>query len=183
MALPWRRTGRPFDFRYFRFSVCRPRVSWGWEDSNLRIGRFVCWCGLEGNGVSFAFKPDPKLPQAGGIGRKKAKPRRKASAARWEQIRERKLGPCRVCQGVSAGVQLHHLASKGAFLGADTESNLVPLCGVCHDRVTRRDREACAALRRSLTDAEYAYATERMGEVAFEAWYPVVFERVDRRAQ
>lgn len=121
----------------------------------------------------FAFKPDPKPPMSGGIGRKKPAPRRRAGAARWAEIRERKLGPCRVCEG-EFGVQLHHLVPR-AQLGADTEANLVPLCRVCHDKVTRRDREACAVLRRSLTDQEYAYACERLGESVFERYYPVEY--------
>ena len=123
----------------------------------------------------FAFKPDPKLPQSGGIGRKKPASRRRAGSARWAELRARKLGPCRCCQG-SVGIQLHHLVPR-AQLGADTESNLVPLCRVCHDRVTRRDKAACKALRLSLSDEEYAYASERLGEDLFEAYYPVVYDR------
>ena len=119
--------------------------------------------------------PVPKLPQSGGIGRKKPASRRRAGSARWAELRERKLGPCRVCGGLNA-TQLHHLVPR-AQLGADTESNLVPLCRVCHDRVTRRDKAACAALRESLKDAEYAYANERLGETTFDAYYPVEYER------
>jgi 5-methylcytosine-specific restriction endonuclease McrA len=124
----------------------------------------------------FAFKPDPKLPVSGGIGRKKPKGRRKAGAARWQEIREKKLGPCRVCAGVAANVQLHHLVPR-AQLGADTEANLVPLCPICHDRVTRREPVACATLRVNLRDDEYAYACEKLGESLFEAYYPVRYER------
>lgn len=121
------------------------------------------------------FAPDPKLPQSGGIGRKKPAARRKVGAVRWAEIRERKLGPCRVCNGLRlGGHQLHHLVPR-AHLGADTEANLVPLCRVCHDAVTRRDPFACAALRRSLTDAEYAYACERLGETTFDRYYPVEY--------
>lgn len=128
-----------------------------------------------------AFKgPVPKLPQSGGIGRKKPASRRRAGSARWAELRERKLGPCRVCRGGDGGgafpIQLHHLVPR-AQLGADTESNLVPLCRACHDRVTRRDKAACAALRESLSDEEYSYATERLGESLFESYYPVVYER------
>ena len=119
--------------------------------------------------------PDEKLPQSGGIGRKKPAGKRRAGAARWAEIRERKDGPCRVCGGL-VGIQFHHLVPR-AQLGADTEANLVPLCRVCHDAVTRRDREACAALRRSLTDSEYAYANERLGEDLFERYYPVRWEK------
>src|SRR5689334_15180300 len=116
----------------------------------------------------FAFKPDPKIATGkGGTGQKKYKARRKAGAARWQEIRERKLGPCRVCKGESPAMQLHHLVPR-AHLGADCESNLVPLCATCHDKVTRHDRSACAALRQSLTDAEYSYATEKLGETVFE---------------
>lgn len=112
------------------------------------------------------------------LGRGPKRPtRRKASKKRWEEIRDRKDGVCRICGGAPPN-QLHHLASRGKNLGSDTEANLVPLCGVCHKRVTEYDLEACAILRRSLTDAEYAYTVEALGETAFEARYPVAYRKV-----
>ncbi len=123
----------------------------------------------------FAFKPDPKLPQSGGISRKKPAGRRKAGSARWAQIREHKMGPCRVCDGLT-GIQLHHLVPR-AQMGSDTEANVVPLCRVCLDKVTRRDKEACELLRVRMTDEEYAYANERLGEDLFERYYPVRWKK------
>lgn len=112
------------------------------------------------------------------LGRGPKRPtRKKASKKRWEEIRARKDGPCRICGGAPPN-QLHHLASRGANLGSDTENNIVPLCGVCHKRVTDYDREACAILRRSLSDAEYAYSVETLGEFAFESRYPVEYRKV-----
>ena len=119
-------------------------------------------------------QPDWKEQQ---LARGPKKPsRRRAGAKRWAEIAEKKQGPCRVCGGYAlGGNQLHHLVSR-AKLGSDCESNIVPLCGECHRRVTAYDREACAMLRRNLTDAEYAYANEILGEGRFEAIYPVRYE-------
>lgn len=115
------------------------------------------------------FKPYPKEEQLSrGPMRQK---RLKASKGRWEKIAESKQGPCRVCGGAPPN-ELHHLVPR-AQGGSDTEANVVPLCHQCHGRVTRYDKEACAALRLSLTDAEYAYANEMFGEVRFEAHLPV----------
>jgi hypothetical protein len=113
----------------------------------------------------------------GGMGKKKLKGRQKAGAKRWEEIRAAKLAPCRVCQPVgSTGSQLHHLVPRSQG-GSDCESNIVPLCGPCHSLVTRGDREACARLRASLTDSEYAYAAEVLGEGRFERRYPVDYKQ------
>ena len=76
--------------------------------------------------------------------------------------------------------ELHHIVPR-AIGGSDTEANIVPLCADDHRRVTDHDREACAALRRSLTDAEYAYAVEKLGEARFEARYPVEYRRPGAR--
>ena len=106
------------------------------------------------------------------LGRGPKRPsRRRAGRRRWEQIAAAKQGPCRVCNGAPPN-ELHHLVPRSQG-GADTEANIVPLGGVCHSRVTVYDREACAALRRSLTDAEYAYAVDVLGEGRFEAKFPV----------
>ncbi len=121
------------------------------------------------------FRPDPKAPVGAGIGQKKARPRRKANAKQWETLREKKLGPCRVCDGLF-NIELHHLVPR-AQLGGDVGPNLVPLCSVCHRLVTNYDRDACAALRLSLTDDEYAHAVTNLGEGSFEARYPVRYEK------
>lgn len=119
--------------------------------------------------------PYPKETQ---LGRgPKRRPRHKASAKRWEEIAGKKQGPCRVCDGHGlGGNQLHHLVPRGPGLGADTEANIVPLCAECHRRVTAYDRDACAVLRRNLSDDEYSYAVEKLGEARFEARYPVRYE-------
>lgn len=118
------------------------------------------------------FKPYPKEEQ---LGRGPARPKRvKASKGRWERIAESKQGPCRVCGGAPPN-ELHHVAPRSQG-GGDTEANIVPVCSDCHRRITRYDKEACAALRRSLTDSEYAYANEMLGETRFEARYPVKWE-------
>jgi 5-methylcytosine-specific restriction endonuclease McrA len=101
----------------------------------------------------------------------KKQTRLRAGKKRWEEIARAKQGPCRVCGGAPPN-ELHHLVPR-AQGGADQNDNLVPLCHADHGRVTRYDREACAALRLSLTDAEYAYATEFLGEGRFESRYPV----------
>lgn len=101
--------------------------------------------------------------------------RQRAGKKRWEQIHAAKQGPCRVCEGAPPN-QLHHLAPRGPALGADTEANCVPLCADCHRRVTAYDRDACATLRASLSDAEYSYAVDKLGEARFEARYPA-FDR------
>ena len=122
----------------------------------------------------FFAEPRPKpVPSGGGIGQKKPHGRQKAGAKRWEQIRESKQGPCRVCEGGEIN-HLHHLVPRSQY-GSDTEANIVPLCGACHGLVTRGDREACAKLRESLSDAEYAYAVEMLGEGRFERRYPVTY--------
>jgi 5-methylcytosine-specific restriction endonuclease McrA len=116
------------------------------------------------------------LPKEAQLARGDRRPKRvRASKARWEQIAEKKQGPCRVCQGRPPN-QLHHLVPRSQG-GSDTEANIVPLCADCHRRVTGYDRAACALLRVSLTDLEYAYATETLGEGRFEARYPVAYER------
>lgn len=102
--------------------------------------------------------------------------RKVASPKRWAAIIDAKRGPCRVCGRVEKHVEYHHVVAR-AIGGSDTESNIVPLCGDCHRLVTERDKEACAALRRNLTDSEYAYAVETLGEARFEDRYPVTWEK------
>ena len=99
--------------------------------------------------------------------------RKVASPKRWAAIADAKQGRCRIC-GAAPPNELHHLVPR-AIGGSDTESNIVPLCTGCHDLVTRRDPAACQKLRESFTDAEYAYATETLGEARLDARYPVVW--------
>ena len=100
--------------------------------------------------------------------------RKVASPKRWQQIIGAKGGPCRCC-GDSL-VEFHHLVPR-AIGGSDTEANIVPLCQLHHNLVTARDMETCAALRRSLTDAEYSYLHETLGEARVEDRYPVEWRR------
>jgi 5-methylcytosine-specific restriction endonuclease McrA len=97
--------------------------------------------------------PDPK---ARTLARGERRYRRKiASPKQWQAIQNEKQGPCRVC-GEPPPNELHHLLSRAA-LGDDEADNLVPLCAVCHDRVTCRDAAALELLAESLSDAEWNY--------------------------
>jgi hypothetical protein len=91
--------------------------------------------------------------------------------------------PCRVCFGASGfPTTFHHLVPRGApWFGADTEANLVGLCGTgttgCHGLVERRDEKACRTMLERLRDDEYSYAIERGGEAFFERRYRLVYSR------
>jgi hypothetical protein len=98
--------------------------------------------------------------------------RKVASPKRWAQIIDAKGGPCRIPGCGETIVDFHHLVAR-AVGGSDCESNIVPLCRLHHHLVTCRDKQACAQLRAALTDAEYAYAVETLGESRFEDRYPV----------
>lgn len=117
--------------------------------------------------------PDPK-ERALARGERRSS-RQRAGTKRWQQIAEAKQGPCRVC-GAPGPNQLHHIVSR-AQLGADTESNISPLCAVDHAAVTRREAAACRALIESLTDEEYSYAVTKGGEDFFERAYGLTYER------
>lgn len=97
--------------------------------------------------------------------------RRVASKGTWQRIIDAKNGPCRCCY-TEGPVEFHHLVPR-AIGGSDVEANIVPLCQVCHRLITERDARFCALLRANLTDAEYAYAVETLGEARFEVRYPV----------
>lgn len=45
----------------------------------------------------------------------------------------KKIGYCELC-GSHFNLQTHHIKSKGAG-GGDVDSNLICLCGVCHNKV------------------------------------------------
>jgi hypothetical protein len=102
--------------------------------------------------------------------------RKVASPKRWAAIADAKQGPCRVCNAPPPN-ELHHLVPR-AIGGSDTESCIAPLCRDCHALVSAGDKAACAALRRSLTDAEYAYCVETLGEARFESRFPVDWKKV-----
>ncbi len=98
-----------------------------------------------------------------------------AGGKRKAQMREAKQGPCRIC-GKLPPNELHHLISR-AQGGADSESNLVPLCLIDHAFIEARDPVAGMILASSLTDAEYAYCVDRYGEAFFERRLGIVYSR------
>jgi 5-methylcytosine-specific restriction endonuclease McrA len=126
-----------------------------------------------GSGWEANAKPYPKEKQ---LARGERRYRRKvASPKQWAAIAAAKQGPCRVC--VSPGVcQLHHLVSREDH-GDDVAENIVPLCGDCHDALTRRAPTIARLLLTRLSDAEYAYMIERGGEDYPERAYGVRYER------
>lgn len=120
-------------------------------------------------------KPYPKSSQ---LARGERRYRRTvASPKQWQALASAKLGPCRVCTVANpAYMQLHHLVSREDH-GDDVADNLVPLCGECHDAVTRRARLECYELLCELSDAEYAYMVERGGEDYPERAYGIRYQR------
>lgn len=125
-------------------------------------------------------RPDPK---ARTLARGERRYRRKvASAKQWAAILSEKAGPCRVCCDANQNgakfpmVQLHHVVTRQNG-GDDVADNIVPLCLIDHDAITRRDATASRALLESLTDAEYAYMVQRGGEGYAERAYGVRYER------
>ena len=123
---------------------------------------------------------DP-YPKAKQLARKERRYTRKvASPKRWQQIADAKQGPCRVCGGLPPN-ELHHIVSR-AHGGADTESNIAPLCQECHGLVTRRIPGTVNAFVAALNDKEYAYAVQHGGEDFFERAYGLVYARPVGRA-
>jgi hypothetical protein len=123
-------------------------------------------------------QPDPKPARFP----RKPYRRQVASRKRWAAIIDAKIGPCRVCgepghNGRYHGrIQFHHVVSR-AHGGADTESNIVPLCPDCHDAITRREPLPCYGLLLQLDDAEYSYMIERGGEDYPERAYGLRYQR------
>lgn len=126
------------------------------------------------------LRPEPSV---GGMSRPKRKHPTKASPARIAEIRAKKAAVCRLC-GTAENVNAHHLVPRGmggTIGGMWTESNVVGLCGHgntdgCHGLVENRDPAACHLLRALLTDEEYSYVCEKMGEGWVERRYPVMWE-------
>ena len=123
-------------------------------------------------------RPDPRPVSEGGIGRKKPdrgnRKRGRITATRdgWLELRRSKLGACRICCDSHGDVELHHLVPRSRG-GDDIAPNLVPLCRICHDRVTRREYLESLELAESLTDAEYAYVIGKLGEGGMERLFGV----------
>lgn len=106
--------------------------------------------------------------------------RRVASAKQWQRIIAAKGGPCRICRDAASNgalhalIQFHHVVPRGApYFGNDVEDNIVPLCQTCHDLVTRRNPLALEVLAHNLTDGEYAYIIDRLGEGGMERLFGV----------
>jgi hypothetical protein len=104
-------------------------------------------------------RPDPK---ARTLARGQRRYRRKiASAKEWQAIIAAKAGPCRVCGSVQNGrmethITFHHVRSR-AQGGDDVADNIVPVCVGCHEKLTRHEPRAEAALYLALTPEERAY--------------------------
>ena len=110
-------------------------------------------------------------------GTRKRYPRQIASRKQWEAIRAEKGARCRICNMTNpALLELHHLVPRD-YRGDDVADNLVPLCHDCHEGVTLREPAHCRLLLTRLSDAEYSYAVQRVGEDVFERVYGVEFER------
>lgn len=106
--------------------------------------------------------------------------RKVASPKTWAAIRAEKLTQCRLGPTVMVGIwphsvrelELHHLVHRSQG-GDDTADNLVALCRDCHHAVTTRDSGALQVLAVSLTDAEYAYVTSKLGEGGMQRLFGV----------
>lgn len=118
------------------------------------------------------------FPKSAQLARGPKRYRRKvASPKQWQAISAAKFGPCRICWSRSpVYIELHHLVTREDF-GDDVADNLVPVCGECHDAVTRRVETICRLLLSRLSDAEYAYMVQRGGEDYAERAYGVEYER------
>ncbi len=118
-------------------------------------------------------EPYPKSQQ---LARGERRYRRKvASPKQWQAIIAAKGGSCRVC-GDREHVQLHHVVPRDLH-GDDVPTNIVGLCPTCHEVVTLRKQGTCLALIGALTDAEYAYAVDKLGEAVWERVYGITYTR------
>jgi 5-methylcytosine-specific restriction endonuclease McrA len=116
--------------------------------------------------------PYPKSRQ---LARGRRRYRRKvASPKQWQAIEAAKLAPCRICD--APVVELHHIVPRDLG-GNDVPDNIVPLCPLCHKRITERWPLHGNALVRSLTDAEYSHAVEKAGENVWERVYGIEYTR------
>jgi 5-methylcytosine-specific restriction endonuclease McrA len=94
--------------------------------------------------------------------------RKVASPKQWQAIIAAKGGPCRVCNDpasngrVHGSIHFHHLVAR-ARGGDDVADNIVPLCGDCHDLITRGNRVTARLLARTLTLEERRYVASKPG--------------------
>lgn len=126
--------------------------------------------------MSDEAKPYSKAQQ---LARGERRYRRKvASPKQWQAIISAKHGRCRVCErGGMLAVYMHHLIPRD-FHGDDVPDNVIPLCELCHGRVTMLRADTVHTMLRSLSDAEYAYAVGKAGEDWAERIYGLRYSRV-----
>lgn len=115
-----------------------------------------------------------------GAGRPRRYRRKIAGPKQWQAIVAEKGDRCRLCEAVSEHlhgqpVEYHHLVSRGSQLGDDVADNIVPVCRLHHHAVTARHEVALRLLAESLTDAEYAYCIDKLGEGAMERLFGVEY--------
>ena len=108
-----------------------------------------------------------------------AKPYPKAQQLGRAERRYRR-GPCRVCE-IASPVEFHHVVPRDLG-GDDVADNIVPLCSVHHQLVTvlystHTRFYVTHIFVASLTDAEYAYAVEKVGENVWERVYGIEYGR------
>lgn len=102
----------------------------------------------------------------------------KASRQEWAKIIIAKAGPCR-CVGMGqcdGRTEFHHLLSRGQG-GGDVFDNIVPLCTHHHRQVTENFSLARRHLAENLTDREYAFLIDELGEGAMERLFGVMDSR------
>ena len=119
-------------------------------------------------------KPYPKVTQLQRGPQRKA--RHRANATGWFEIAAAKRAPCRICGGDRWHIEFHHLIPR-AQLGDDVPANIVALCPDCHRGVHLREPAHCRLLLPRLSDDEYAYAVEKLGEGWAERVYGIEYER------
>ena len=118
--------------------------------------------------------------QKPGTGQPKPKRNRRTAASpeRIAEIRAKKCQECRLC-GKTANVTAHHLVPRSQG-GQWVAWNIVGLCGSgttgCHGLIEARDKAACYLLRARLTDHEYSFLVQHMGEGWLDRKYPALPE-------
>ena len=117
--------------------------------------------------------------------------RKVASPKQWQALTAEKCQECRVCREpahrtvfvpgrgycpVHHFTDPHHLIPRD-WHGDDVADNIVGLCRGCHDGVELREPAHCRLMLTRLSDAEYAYAVQKVGEGWAERVYGIEYER------
>ena len=120
--------------------------------------------------------PYPKVVQLRHY-RSKRYRRKVASRKQWAAILAEKVEgrACRIFKDEPA-TDAHHLIPRD-YNGDDVAENIVGLSRDAHEGVTLREARHCRIMLTRLSDAEYAYATEKLGEGWAERVYGVEYER------